>query len=208
MSRRSTVSSMVATLLIASGLSSPVAAAGATAAPGPVSEPVSPATCYEDPLGDVLGGIGPDIVAVAISEPDASRVSFAVELASEPPLGYDAETLSTDALSIILAADVDAETADWHLIVHGASLPQAVETGAHLYDATIGEVLEGVVDVAVDGPTVTLTVERALLGDPSQLAFAVAATTGAPDEEGAERTLDVCPDDEKEGVYTFTSEES
>jgi hypothetical protein len=165
-------------------------------------------------VGDVPGGIGPDIVAVTIGQPEASLVSFGVEFASDPPLTYDLETMSTDELHIGLATEPDAEIPDGYhraIIVHGATLPRAVESGASMYDDTRPEgeeVLEEVIDVAVDGPTVTLTVERALLGDPDELAFFVVAMTEGS-EEGAEPVYDVCPDEEElPGVYAFTTEAS
>jgi len=135
---------------------------------------------YEDPVGDVTGGVGPDIVAVTISEPWESLVSFEVEFATDPSITYDLETMATDSLAIGLSSRPDARVFDefeYMLMVHGATLPQELEIGSALYDSTqpVGdEVFWRVVDVAVDGPTVTLTFDWKLVGDPDTLAFFVA----------------------------------
>ena len=67
---------------------------------------------YEDAVGDVSGGVGPDIVAVTVSEPWESLVSFEVEFATDPPIAYDLETMSTDSLAIGLSPRPDAAAFD------------------------------------------------------------------------------------------------
>jgi hypothetical protein len=160
---------------------------------------------YEDPVGDVPGGIGPDIVAVTISEPWESLVSFKVEFATDPPITYDLETMSTDQLTIGLSPRPGAvafEEFEYMLMVHGATMSQEVETGAALYDSTRpegDEVFWRVVDVDVDGPTMTLTLDWKLVGDPDTLAFFVGASTEGPAETDV---YDVCPDeDQLPGIY-------
>lgn len=217
MSRKKTIAtSMATTSLFVSGLLVPAAAAEPTDPPEQSLEPSSPVIRYEDPVGDVPAGMAPDIVAVTVSQPDASQVSFSVEFASDPPLTYDLTTMSTDQLEIGLASEVDAEVAgDYEraIIVHGANLPSAIETGANMYDETRAagdEVVWGDVDVAVEGRTVTLTVERELLGDSGQLAFfAVAMSEGSEEPEpGVEPVYDICPDEEQlPGLYTFWDDE-
>jgi hypothetical protein len=161
---------------------------------------------YEDAVGDVSGGVGPDIVAVTISEPWESLVSFEVEFATDPSITYDLETMATDSLAIGLSSRPDARAFDefeYMLMVHGATLPQELEIGSALYDSTqpVGdEVFWRVVDVAVDGPTVTLTFDWKLVGDPDTLAFFVAATSEGPAETDVG---DVYPDeDQLPGIYS------
>jgi hypothetical protein len=160
---------------------------------------------YEDPAGDVPGDVGPDIVAVTISEPWESLISFEVEFATDPPIGYDPETETTDALAIGLSSRPDAAMFDefeYLLMVHGATLSGEAETGSALADASAPgnvEVYWRVVDVEVDGATVTLTFDRKLVGDPDTLAFFVAASS-----EGPTDVYDVVPDEaELPGIYSL-----
>lgn len=160
---------------------------------------------YEDPIGDVPGGAGPDIVMVTISQPWESLVSFEVEFAADPALGSDAGTMTTDELVIGLSSRPDAVAFDefeYMLMVHGATLAEEVETGSALADATGSGTVEiywRVVDVETDGPTVTLTFDRKLVGDPDALAFFVAATSGS-----AAEAYDVVPDEDGlPGIYTL-----
>ena len=88
------------------------------------------------------------------------------------------------------------------LMVHGATLPEEVGIGSALYDGTQpegDEVFWRVVDVAVDGPTVTLTLDWKLVGDPDTLAFFVAASSEGPTETDV---FDVYPEeDQLPGIY-------
>lgn len=167
--------------------------------PEPTPPPLGPPVIHQDPVGDVLGGSGPDFVACGASEPFESLVSFTFEFAAAPPLSYDLETWSTDELFVAVSprADADFDEGDFEyaLIVHGATLPSDAETGAGLYDSTraVGdEVFWRVVDVAVDGSTLTLSVDRKLIGDPETVYFMAGASS-----EGQEETTiyDICPDD-------------
>jgi hypothetical protein len=174
-------------LALVGGLSSVVVAQEAE----PTAEPLAR---YEDPVGDVPGGIGPDFVACSVSEPWESLVSFSFEFASEPPLGYDLETMTTDELWVGVTAEADALFPDdfKHLvIVHGATLAEGAESGVPLYDTTQAEgdeVFWGVVDVNVDGATLTLNVDRKLVGDPEELYFLGLVVAEGQDD------ADVCPD--------------
>ncbi|MGD8485090.1 MAG: hypothetical protein PVH07_00500, partial [Chloroflexota bacterium] len=61
---------------------------------------------------------------------------------------------------------------------------------------------ENVVDVEVEGTTVTWTVDRALLGDPDVISWAVLAGV---EEEAEEMSFDVSPNEgEPWGVYELT----
>ena len=182
-----------------------VAGAEPSTEPEATTTPIGMPARYEDPAGDVPGGAGPDIVAVTVSQPEGPLVSLSVELASEPPLGYDLESWTTDMIWIGLDTQpvTDIEQGSEYVIgVHGADLQEAAETGAHLYDSSgDGSALFWrVVDVAVDGPTVTLTVDRKLIGDPDVMSFFV-ATIIEGEEEASQ--ADVCPD-EPPGEHTLT----
>ena len=188
----------IAVFMLMSFVTTTVPAAGVE--PQPTPPPLGPPVMHQDPVGDVAGGSGPDFVACGASEPFDSLVSYIFEFAAEPPLSYDLETMSTDELFVAVSprADADFDEGDFEyaLIVHGATLPRDAETGAGLYDSTRAEgdeVFWRVVDVAVDGSTLTLSVDRKLIGDPDTVYFMAGAS-----REGQEETTvyDVCPDEE------------
>lgn len=164
---------------------------------------------YEDAVGDATGS-APDIVACTISEPDDGPVvAISVEFASEPPLETDMETY-TDVVFIDLASDpdpalTDEENTDYIFGAHAVTLPEYLGSGAHLHVAEgPGDLYWHVVDVAIDGSTVTWTVDRKLIGDPDLLSWHVLA--GVEREEGAEAAedeWDECPDGSR-GSYTLT----
>ena len=190
MLRRLTIPSIMAAMLLTSA--SAVTTTGAE--PEPTDPPIVPLVTYEDPVGDVPGGEGPDFVSCSLSEPWQSLVSFSFEFASDPPLSYDLETMSTAELWVALATDPAAvvpEDATHLLGVHGATLEAEAVTGAALWDASQVEddpVFWRVVDVEVEGATVTLAVDRKLVGDPDDLHF-----VGIVSAEGQE-VGDFCPD--------------
>ena len=128
-----------------------------------------------DPLGDAIGD-APDIVAVTFDQPaDEPRVSVSLEFAEDSPFDSDMETY-TDVVFIHL--DVDPELVntvrfetedeyDYIIGAHAVQLPIFVESGGMLYEtAGLSELYENVVDVVVDGSTITWTVDSALIGDP------------------------------------------
>jgi len=175
---------------------------------------------YEDPADDATGD-APDIVTCTISEPDDGPVvAISVEFASEPPLGTDMETY-TDVVFIDLVTDPEptptpkaqgadeddpnADQTDYIFGAHAVTLPEYLESGAHLY-ATEGtsDLFWHVVDVAVDGPTVTWTLDRKLIGDPDVLSWHVLAGVEREETENAdsEDAFDECPDDSR-GTYTL-----
>lgn len=167
---------------------------------------------FEDPVGDAVGA-APDIVAVTVSEPDAGPVvAISVEFASEPPLRTDMETY-TDVIFIGLSSDPDAELTvklqsegetDYVVGTHAVTLPGELESGGNLYVAEgMSEVYWHVVDVSLDGSTVTWMVDRKLIGDPDVLSWAV--LVGVEREDATEEEYDACPDvGEPQGVYTLT----
>ena len=158
-------------------------------------EPLGPPVFHVDPAGDVPDGT-PDLVGCGVSEPFESLLRFELEFATDPPLGYDLETWTTDELWLTVATEPGAVMPDdmeYALIVHGATLPAVAESGSGLYDATAAEgdeVFWGVVDVEVDGPVIALAVDRKLLGDPETIYFAALVAAEGTDE------YDSCPDED------------
>jgi hypothetical protein len=164
---------------------------------------------YEDAVGDVDGGPGPDIVAVTVSQPDRAGVSIGVEFASEPPISYSTEDdpYWTDMLSVFIGTGAGGVAIgpegglqiDFGVGLHGATLPRHLDEGVDLHGG--GDMLEGAVQVTVDGPTLTLTFPRESLGDPERMMFVVVAEReiGNAEEGGGQ---DVYP--ENDGAEPFT----
>ncbi len=166
----------------------------------------------DDPLGDATG-TAPDIVACSISEPDGPTVSISVEFASEPPITTDMETY-TDVIFVDLAVDPEGamatteqarEETDFIIGTHAVTLPEALERGGHMYPTAEGsELFWHVVDVAVEGPTITFAVDRELLGDPDVISWHVlAGIERGEGEEEPEESFDDCPNDSR-GTYELT----
>jgi hypothetical protein len=160
---------------------------------------LAPAALASDVLADARGDAtpGPDIVAVTLSHSEES-LAIAVEFASTPPLGHDEAEQYTDMLLIGIHTDDDLAQTDVEFW-----------TGVHGVDLTRGTVVRsdsrsaaGTADVTVDGATVTLELERALLDDPDEVAVSVAAAREYADE-GAEGggEPDFAPD---EGTFAST----
>lgn len=194
----------VVTAIIAVGLGLaglPVAAQ----LPPPLATPVL--VRYEDPIGDTSGGIGPDIVAVTVSQLDPESVSIAVEFATDPPLTYDADAGWTDTLMILGSFDPQGVAplptggvdADFATGLHGANLPETVEQGAPLNKNE--RIVEGAVPVAVEGATATLTLTRESLGDPERFLFLM-WTSREGVSDGGTSGGDAFPDNPPEGPYT------
>jgi len=171
-----------------------LAGLSAAAASSPATSPrlVAPALVrYVDAVGDPLGGVGPDIVAVTVSQPDPESVSIAIEFATAPPLGYDVAAGWTDMLMIFIATgpagivrmpdgsvDVDYVTG-----AHGANLEETLATGAPLNARD--DLRMGAVKVAVDDANLTLTLTRTSLGDPERILFALAVGREGGAEEAS-----------------------
>lgn len=142
---------------------------------------------FTDPRGDA--GAGPDVTAVTLSHTDAV-LTIAVHFASAPPLGYDEDEQYTDVLLIGIHSDDDLSRDDVEFW-----------TGVHGVDLTRGMVVRGGVnrgivgraDVAVEGATVTLEVERAVLEDPDEIAVTIAAGREYVDEEAGGGEGDLAP---------------
>lgn len=200
------VSILVATLLM---VGTTVMGASAHEQEGPVHRLAVPVVS-EDPVGDVPGGEGPDFESCGVSQPASitgSLLRFSFEFVSDPPLAADLETWSTDELSLGVAVEPDAvfpDDAKYGIIVHGVTLPQEADTGAPLVVGLMEEeydVFERVVDVAVDGSTVTLSVDRKPLGDPEAVYFFAAVSV---EGQAGSTQSDVCPDEDKgPGEYSL-----
>ena len=148
-----------------------------------------------DPVGDVRGGHGPDIAAVAVSS-TRTTVTFRVRMTTAPPLRANSREQWVDM--ILVAVDVppfgpppvvpggEWRGADFALGTHGPSRQgQLVRNGK-------GSPLVARFPVVVRGATVVLTVSRRALGDPASLRYSVAAAREAADE--ANGGYDVAPD--------------
>jgi hypothetical protein len=167
---------------------------------------------YEDPVGDAAGGLGPDIVAVTLSQPEPGSVSIAVEFAAEPPLTYDLEAGWTDMLMVlgstrpegVVASPTDGVESDFVTGLHGANLEESVEQGAPLN--VTGQTEPATADVTVAGNTVTLTLGRQSLGDPERITFLMwvfrewVSDAGTGGDEGTGG--DAFPDNPEAGPYT------
>ena len=152
------------------------------------------AGAFTDPRGDATPG--PDVVAVTLSH-TGETLSIAVELASAPPLGYDAGEQYTDMLLVSIHTDDDLRRQDveYWTGLHGVDLTSARVVRA----APRGEV--GSADVTIDGATVTLALERALLDDPDEVAVSVAVARESVDEGAARDGVpDFAPD---EGAFAY-----
>lgn len=196
---------VIAAITAAAMFAGVAANAAVDAEPEPTDPPLGPPVVYDDPVGDVPGG--PDLVACGVSEPWQSLVSFRLEFAEEQLLSYDLETWTTDELMVGIATKPDAvfpDEVEYILGVHGATLETEVKTGSPLFDTNQPEGMEvfwGVVDADVDGPALTLSVDKKLLGDPDVLYFRAGAASEGQDEAGG---YDACPDeDEGPGEYVL-----
>lgn len=182
--------------------------------PPPAQSPPAPVLAspslvrYEDPVGDTQDGIGPDIVAVTVSQPDPASVSISVEFAAAPPLGYDVAAGWTDMLMVMIATSPEGVvalpgggvTADFFTGLHGANLQEMVEQGAPLSVAGTEEIEMGAVRVTVDGATTTLTLTRESLGDPERIFFAMGTAQEGPGDQPTGG--DAFPDSPGEGPHT------
>jgi len=131
---------------------------------------------FEDAIGDALGD-APDIVAVTVDDEDSPLVSISIEFGEERPFGSDMETW-TDAIFVIMAADPAVDErgylvsgAGYVTGTHAVQLDTHVDSGAILL--TPNAMLEDTVDVAVDGPVLTFTLDSGLMDSPPDLYFQI-----------------------------------
>ena len=145
---------------------------------------------FTDLKGDAPGS-GPDVTAVTLSHTDTA-LTIAVEFAKAPPLAFDEDEHYTDMLLIGIHTDDDLGRADveFYTGAHGVDLTRApvVRAGIESPRAQVGTAA-----LAVDGATLSLTVERSLLDDPEEVAVAVAAGREYVDEDAAGAGGDEAP---------------
>jgi hypothetical protein len=141
---------------------------------------------FTDARGDA--GAGPDITAVTLSHTDAA-LTIAVEFASTPPLGFDEAEQYTDMLLVGIHTDDDLRQRDVEFWtgVHGVDLTRATVVRA------ARRAVVGSADVTVEGATVTLEVERGVLGAPEAVAVAIAAGREYVDEGDGGGEGDLAP---------------
>jgi hypothetical protein len=145
---------------------------------------------FTDPRGDARGS-GPDVTAVTLSRTDTA-LTIAVEFANAPPLAFDEDESYTDMLLVGIHTDDDLDRTDveFYTGAHGVDLARApvVRTGIESPGAQVGTAA-----LAVDGATLSLTVERSLLDDPDEVAVSVAAGREYVGEDAAAGGGDEAP---------------
>lgn len=147
------------------------------------------ATAYPDPIGDVQGGAGPDVVAVTISN-TASHLTFHVRFAGGPPLRLNAREKWVDML--LIGIDVpplgpppstpggEWRGADFALGAHGpAGTGLLVRLGEKRSAAPLR------FEIVTHGRTLSFSIPRRALGSPRWFRFNVAAA-----REGESRARD------------------
>jgi hypothetical protein len=169
-----------------------------TTAPGPAGTTGPAATTgpstFRDPVGDVAGGAGPDLVSVTVSNTFAG-VAFGIRFAEAPPLRASPSEGWIDM--VLVGIDVPPygpppgpiggwAGVDYVAGLHGAQREilfrpmEGSPEGAGRPAETAGGTTAapgGVVrlDATVDGATLRFAIPRRLLGDPASFAFSVAA---------------------------------
>jgi hypothetical protein len=144
------------------------------------------ARTFDDRVGEVEAGTGPDLAAVTVSD-TATEVTFAVRFADAPPLRVDEADGWVDMLLIgidvpPLGPEPDAPGGDWRGVDYAFGTHGPSDT-AVLVRMGGGKVAE--LAVATSGSTMSLSVPRRALGNPDWFTFTVAAgREGAEDRGG------------------------
>ena len=135
---------------------------------------------FPDPVGDVKGGAGPDLVSISVSH-TSSAVTFRLRFATAPPLGVSVRERWVDML--LVGIDVPPRGlkrgpygwlgADYYAGLHGME-KTAILVRAPTAKSGQGRVLARTKAV-VAGRTLSFSVSRAKLGDPDWFEFVVAA---------------------------------
>jgi hypothetical protein len=136
---------------------------------------------YTDRAGDVVGGSGPDIVSIGVSNTNDS-ISFRLRFASAPPLRASTDQTWVDMLLI----GIDVPPVGPPPMTPGGEWPGAnFALGTHgpSNDAQLVRLGNGITrdsrllaspEIVTRGATVILTVPRRVLGGPSWFTFSVA----------------------------------
>ncbi len=160
-------------------------------------------TAFQDPVGDVTGGAGPDLVSITVSHTPAD-VTFSIRFAQAPPLRVSRSGGWVNML--LVGIDVPpfgpppTPTEGWTGVDYVAGLHgsqgvvrfrsmRASSSGAGQPGTTVGgtaTVAPGAIErlsTAEDGATLRFSIPRRMLGDPASFEFNVA--TGREGEQAA-----------------------
>jgi hypothetical protein len=144
------------------------------------------AKAFDDRVGEVEAGTGPDLAEVTVSDTD-TEVTFAVRFADAPPLRIDEDDGWVDMLLIgidvpPLGPEPDGPGGEWRGADYAFGTHGPAES-AMLVRMGGGKLAD--LDVTTSGSTMTLSVPRSALGDPDWFTFTVAAgREGAEEGEG------------------------
>ena len=154
------------------------------------------AKTFTDPVGDVRGGAGPDVVAVTLSN-TASTLTFRVRFASAPPLRLSTRGKWVDML--LIGIDVpplgppptrpggEWRGADFALGTHGPS-----KTGLLVRLGKNRSARPIRFRIVTRGRTLSFSIPRRALGSPRWFAFNVAAAREG-ESEASGGGFDVAP---------------
>lgn len=137
-------------------------------------------TGFADPIGDVVGGTGPDITGVFVSH-TASTVTFRVRFATTPPLGISAREGWVDMLLVgidVPPRGLKRSANGWRGLDYYAGL-HGNDNVAMLVKPPAAQPWRGKTlarpRVTRSGHTLTFSLSRRLLGDPAWIEFVLAA---------------------------------
>jgi hypothetical protein len=136
---------------------------------------------FADPVGDVTGGAGPDLTLVSVSH-TASTVTFRFRFAKAPPLGVSAKGRWVDML--LIGIDVPPRSLkrgargwaglDYYAGLHGMEKTAMVVKTSPAKPSQPSKVLARP-RVTVSGRTLSFSLNRNTLGNPTWIEFVVAA---------------------------------
>ena len=139
------------------------------------------ATSFPDPVGDVEGGPGPDIASISVSHTH-STVTFRFRFTKAPPLGISAREGWVDML--LIGIDVPPRSLkrtpngwmglDFYAGLHGTENTAIVVKASPTKPSQPRKVVARP-KVTVSGRTLSFSVRRAALGNPSWVEFVAAA---------------------------------
>ena len=138
-------------------------------------------TSFSDPVGDVEGGVGPDITSISVSH-TRSTVTFRFRFTKAPPLGVSARGGWVDMLLIGIDApprSLKRTTSGWagldyYAGLHGRDKTAIVVKASPTRPSQPRKVVARP-KVTFSGRALTFSVSRSALGSPSWFEFVVAA---------------------------------
>ena len=138
-------------------------------------------TSFSDPVGDVEGGVGPDITSISVSH-TRSTVTFSFRFTKTPPLGISAREGWVDML--LIGIDVPPRSVkrtpsgwtglDYYAGLHGTDKTAIVVKASPTRRSQPRKVVARP-KVTVSGRALSFSVSRSALGSPSWIEFVVAA---------------------------------